>query len=572
MLQPGSAQRRDVRTFRLTALLLGLAMGLLPVCGARGAWIDLGDEGAEMWMTARVDFTGDGQPRVIALTTGSETRVSLRVDDKGVGRLWLYGHSVSGPIAKPGEPFKLVVKIISHAKAPDMLLLATYPADEPLPAEEPTEWTLINDGGDSRANLSQVEISPAQSRGHITQVRVAGTWASLLRSPLLDDTLKVGPEAPDISPADPVNNPTGGLMLDLPATGKDMGAIDYDKLPVLKADHSIVSLGSSEWKFRLHNYLAWHDGRFWCIWSHGPQIEEFATQHVRYSTSKDGLNWTEPKVLVGPPKEGYGYIARGLWLREGELIALASMFKAPGYAGGGLSLHAFRWSGDDNRWDHMGMVRDDSMNNFAPKKLPDGNWMMTRRSGSRDVSVMIGGVKAFDQWDVLPLASYAAGSKSRPEEPYWYILPDGKNIVGLFRNNGGKDLLRAFSTDNGRTWSPLVHTNFPDARSKFNVVHTTRGYYVLISNANPMRRNPLCLSISKDGLVYTRMGVLPIPARIDKNDWSLNTNHGDSLYESFQYPHVIEHDGALYIAYSRRKQAIEVLRLSLDDVEAVLKP
>jgi hypothetical protein len=121
--------------------------------------------------------------------------------------------------------------------------------------------------------------------------------------------------------------------------------------------------------------------------------------------------------------------------------------------------------------------------------------------------------------------------------------------VGLFRDNGdSKCLLRAFSTDNGRTWSKLVGTNFPDATSKFNALRTTRGYYVLVSNANPRRRDPLTLSISRDGLIYTRMFYLIGGRHID-------------------YPHVIEHDGSLYISFSGAKQTLEVMKVDLDDLE-----
>ena len=60
-----------------------------------------------------------------------------------------------------------------------------------------------------------------------------------------------------------------------------------------------------------------------------------------------------------------------------------------GYDGLGLSLEAFRWNGV--RWVAHGTVLDDSMNNFPPKRLPSGEWMMTRRDHQRQVSVMIGG-------------------------------------------------------------------------------------------------------------------------------------------------------------------------------------
>ena len=44
----------------------------------------------------------------------------------------------------------------------------------------------------------------------------------------------------------------------------------------------------------------------------------------RYATSKDGMTWSESKVLAGPPQEGYAYIARGFWPRDGELLGMAA--------------------------------------------------------------------------------------------------------------------------------------------------------------------------------------------------------------------------------------------------------
>ncbi|MEA1951853.1 MAG: exo-alpha-sialidase, partial [Planctomycetota bacterium] len=185
-----------------------------------------------------------------------------------------------------------------------------------------------------------------------------------------------------------------------------------------------------------------------------------------------------------------------------------------------------------------------------PKKLPSGEWMMSRRDHRAQVSMLIGGIEGFDQWEIVPVSSY--GGKKRPEEPFWYILPDGKNIVALFRDNGGsKRLFRAFSTDNGRSWSKLTKTNFTDATSKFNVLRTSRGYYVLGSNPSPHKRDPLALSVSKDGMVYTSMFYLVGGRHVD-------------------YPHIIEHEGDLFISFSGAKQTVEVLKVSLDDIDKMV--
>ncbi|MEQ9406556.1 MAG: sialidase family protein [Fuerstiella sp.] len=365
------------------------------------------------------------------------------------------------------------------------------------------------------------------------------------------------------------HQPDNALMLAGSWLPEDPHQIDYKKLPRVPAEHAIISDVRDQAGTRVHQhaYLAHHDGRFWAMWSDGPglprpgatpeQHRNIVPGHDRpdtrnsFATSEDGLHWTKPADLTGPPrKKDYGWIARGFWKRDGELLALASHFDAPGYAGLGLSLEAFRWNG--TKWVAHGTVMDDSMNNFPPKRLPSGEWMMTRRDHRRQVSVMIGGTKAFDDWRINPLAAY--DGEGRPEEPYWYVLPDGKTIVGLIRDNGGsKFLLRTFSRDNGQTWSEIHRTNFPDATSKFFVHRTSRGYYVMVSNSNPRRRDPLTLAISQDGLVYTRLC------------WLIGGRHID-------YPHIIEHDGHLLVAFSGAKQTMEVMKVSLDKLERLVMP
>ncbi|MCS7469709.1 sulfatase-like hydrolase/transferase [Stieleria sp. ICT_E10.1] len=367
----------------------------------------------------------------------------------------------------------------------------------------------------------------------------------------------------------PVTNPSSPHMLDLQTTGSDVSRIDFNQLPRVPSQHAIISDVRDRAGTRVHQhaYLAHFGGKYWAMWSDGPgvprpglspeQLRNVVPGHdrpdtrVSYATSDDGLHWSEPADLSGPPRTpGFGWIARGLWVRDGELLALASHFNAPGYPGKGLSLEAFRWDAGDQAWKALGTVMDDTLNNFPPKRLPQGEFMMTRRDHRQQVSVMIGGDTAFDDWKIRPLASYDA--QGRPEEPYWYVLPDGQNLVGLIRDNGRSGrLLRTFSSDKGRTWSPIVKTDFPDATSKFFVLRTSRGYYVLVSNANPRRRDPLTLAVSSDGLVFTHLFQLVGGRHVD-------------------YPHLIEHDEHLLIAFSGAKQTMEVLKVSLDDLDALL--
>src|SRR5690606_23089723 len=78
-------------------------------------------------------------------------------------------------------------------------------------------------------------------------------------------------------------------------------------------------------------------------------------QLISYSKSRDGMKWSEPRDLAGPPDSGYGWIARGFWVRNGELLALGTRYKAPSYRGEGLQLHAFEMiTGQHKEWKHKG--------------------------------------------------------------------------------------------------------------------------------------------------------------------------------------------------------------------------
>jgi hypothetical protein len=356
----------------------------------------------------------------------------------------------------------------------------------------------------------------------------------------------------------PPEPPTGHVLLDLPGSGTDPAKIPYDTLPVVPVKHAVVSEGGGDWKFRLHSYLVRHGGKFWCMWSHGPVVEDLPTQHVRYATSDDGLTWSEPKVLIPPPEAPYAYIARGFWVRGGELLALAAHYKGKGAFGVDkeLKLEAYAYDPEGGSWTLKGVVFEDAINNFPPEELPGGGWMMTRRDSRFNVYALIGGVKGLDDWRSVPVVDRLRAvrtSKFSPDEPIWWPQPDN-TLVALFRDNGGSGrLFRATSPDRGKTWTPPVVTNFPNATSKLFSLRTSGGTRVLISNANPaVGRRALHVSSSADGEVFTRMARLDIPS---------------PKPATLQYPHAVEHDGHLHIAFSRNKTAIEVVRVRVADVE-----
>lgn len=366
-------------------------------------------------------------------------------------------------------------------------------------------------------------------------------------------------------PPDPVANPQASLMLDGDWVPENTHDIQFDELPRVRADHVVVSDVRRTDGVNQHNYLVRFADRFWLMWSDGPGVEDQVGQRVKFATSVDGLQWTEAQYLTpSPPNSGpssphYGtrsehglrWISRGFWVRDGQLLALASLDEAGKFFGPALKLHAFAWHESESVWRDLGVIVVDAINNFPPRRLPGGPWMMSRRTHDykrTGVQFLVGGDERIDSWRSAPVLG--SSSALSAEEPFWWSLP-GSHLMALFRDNRRSGYLyRSFSTDKGQTWSPPVRTNFPDATSKMYGLRMSDGRYVLVSNANPLRRDPLVISVSDDGMVFNQMAYLFGGRRVD-------------------YPHAIEHNGSLLVAFSGGKQSVELLKFPITELERV---
>ncbi len=370
-----------------------------------------------------------------------------------------------------------------------------------------------------------------------------------------------------VPPSAVAADPASPAMLAGDWVPKDPHQIDYRKLPKIPAEHVVISDVRAEKGVNQHNYLAFHDGRYFAMWSDGPGIEDRVGQRVKFATSPDGLNWSEPAFLTpeppnsGPDSPHYGtrtdkgmrWISRGFWQRDGELLALCALDEAAGFFGPSLALHAFRLAGND-RWEDAGIVAANAINNFPPKKIGSGDWMMSRRTWDykqAGVQFLVGGVNSMDDWKSFPVLGTSAELSA--EEPLWWALPDDR-LVALFRDNRqSKFLYRSVSADDGRTWTTPVRTDFPDATSKLFGFRLSDGRCFLVSNSNPRARDPLTLALSDDGIVFTKLA------------WLVGGRHVD-------YPHAIEHDGHLLVAFAGGKQTVEVLKIDLADLDAITMP
>jgi hypothetical protein len=412
-------------------------------------------------------------------------------------------------------------------------------------------------GGESS---SAAETSPTAALAALNSTPVLADPSAPPVAAPSEPTAATGSEPPVAAPSEPVPTntappPDGShVLLDLPVSGKDPAQIQYAALPSLGGTHAVISPTDPTKTFQLHSYLAHHDGVFWAMWSHGvPGTvwgEDEPGQEIQYSTSPDGVNWTPARSLSGAPLEGYAFIARGFWVRNGELLALGANFKGKGAFGVNkeLKLQAFGWDPAAQEWRPRGTLYENAINNFAPQRMASGEWLMSRRDARFNVYMLVGGEPALSDWLSIPVIQRMEVPGFVPDEPIWWEQDD-QSLVSLYRDNmeSGR-IFWSTSKDSARTWTTPVKTNFPNATSKLFALKTSSGCRVLILNGNPaVGRRDLHLATSKDGLVFRQLYKLSIPPP----DISV------------QYPHAIEHGNALYITYSRAKTAIEVLRIPL---------
>jgi hypothetical protein len=336
---------------------------------------------------------------------------------------------------------------------------------------------------------------------------------------------------------------------------------DPARLPGAPALHSNVYRGVERTSgFNLHSYIAHFDGRFWAMWSSSGVGEEDPDQRVLYASSLDGHKWSEAAELVADPDGPGGpgrWIARGIFPSEGKLTALAAYIESADYRLRGrsevwknLSLRRFEWTG--STWEPRGVYAENCMNNFPPERL-NGLLALVCRDSSMNLRMAL--ADSPGAWKYVPIASDPPFH--RMDEPTYYATAAGEVHMIVRDNTRSGFLLRALSTDHGRTWSRPVRTDYPDATSKNFPGRLSNGWYYLINNPNQQARDPLAISFSRDGWTFDRA------MAIRKNPPARRFAGRAKGSRSVQYPHAIEHNGSLWVIYSTNKEDIDIAEIPL---------
>jgi predicted neuraminidase len=342
-----------------------------------------------------------------------------------------------------------------------------------------------------------------------------------------------------------------------------------------KVESVLIYQPTTEWTYSHHQSITFFKGRFYAIWSNGRQDEDAPGQRVLMASSADFKTWTTPKPLVDSVTEkGVERVltAAGFHQHDGTLVAYFGNY---GPKKETTRLQAVTTT-DGEHWSAPREMGVPVNPNHGPQRTASGRliiagnisfpytddptglagWKMTGIY-PKDMAATIKDDPA-SFWEVAKHQGWSAALC----EGSFYQTDDGVLHMPL-RNTAKQNARRLWLTesrDNGATWSAPIETSFSDTNAKFHFGRLPDGRFYYIGNPVGGGRTPLALSLSRDGVRFDRHFIL-----------------GDTHYESrrqgrwkggeYGYPHSIVHDGHLYVIVSRQKEAVEVLRVALSELQ-----
>ena len=223
-----------------------------------------------------------------------------------------------------------------------------------------------------------------------------------------------------------------------------------------------------------------------------------------------------------------------------------------------------------------GMVRTSSNNGRAwtsPRRLPDGIlgpiknkpvWLIdgtliassSTESPETPSTWRIHFERTNDGGQTWTTASPPAADGQSPIDaiqPSILVHP-GRTLQALGRTRSGR-IFETWSTDTGRTWSPIALTSLPNPNSGIDAVTLRDHRHLVVYNHTTQGRSPLNLALSRDGVVWEAAAVLEREAG------------------EYSYPAVIQtSDGRVHVTYTWRRQRIKHVVIEPDRFTSIPMP
>jgi predicted neuraminidase len=131
------------------------------------------------------------------------------------------------------------------------------------------------------------------------------------------------------------------------------------------------------------------------------------------------------------------------------------------------------------------------------------------------------------------------------------LLHPGEQLQAVGRTRAGR-IFETWSSDNGRTWTPISLTSLPNPNSGIDAITLRDGRHLVVYNHTAQGRSPLNVALSQDGKTWQAALVL-------------EREPGE-----FSYPAVIQtNDGRVHITYTWKRQRIKHVTLDSQALSGV---
>jgi len=348
----------------------------------------------------------------------------------------------------------------------------------------------------------------------------------------------------------------------------DQSQTDTLGLSTLEGEHTVIYKATRNgYKFCHHANLVVFQDRLHAMWSNGEVQEDSNGQRILACSTSDGVNWTEPVVIIADPDGPQGpraAVAAGFHVHLDTLTAFYTSIIGEKQIDPRSTLHAIT-TRDGKNWDEPRKIATGFFID-GPRRMRDGRLLLNGQTADRQPQLLFtdvaDGLSGWKPGVIQPNNIFTF------PEPTWFQRPRG-SLVMLFRTRSGHPLLYAsVSDDRGETWSPPRETNFPDATARSFAGNLPDGTAFVISNPSTTpseyptigRRTPLTLALSADGITFDRAFVV-------RGESTQMRFQGKSKLDGWQYPSAVAWRNKLYIAYSINKEDIGVTRVRLTHLQ-----
>ncbi len=345
----------------------------------------------------------------------------------------------------------------------------------------------------------------------------------------------------------------------------------------MKIQRGMIYVPSNEWMYSHHPSITAFKGKLIAIWSNGMKDEDAPGQRVVFSICGQHItDWSKPKPLAVPSVYHGDTLnvltAAGFHQFHDTLVAYYGE-----YSPKKTNTHLWaKITTDGEHWSEAMDMHIPVNPNHGPQAISNGRLII---SGNftfpyTDDYRGLNGWKMSSFYDATlftednPATFYAPAEKNNLPplcEGSFFETDDGV-LHSLLRVTGKGWKGRLWLTESknkGQNWSMPVETMFTDNDSKFHFgrLPGQRFYYVGIPDTlHHYARTPLILSVSKDGQLFDQQYI------IADDEYKLKK---EGLWKGGQYgyPHTIIKDGYMYVIISRQKEAVEIIRFTLNQIQ-----